>query len=88
MADVPMRDVPIGDSKLNVEDMISKGRRKSAAMWGSQNHLSVLTEDQVIEILRRIGHGEPTSSLAKEFHVHRDTVWHIKSNKSWRHIER
>ena len=75
----------IGDAQTNVDDMITKGRNRATnRVFGESNHLSVLTESKVLEILKT----KPgTRGLAKKFGVHRDTVWNIRTGKTWKHLQ-
>jgi len=60
--------------------------RLSLANRGSNSHKAILTEDQVCEIKKLLRQGVPGATIGRQFGVHRDTIYSIKSGKSWRHV--
>lgn len=78
----------IGTQKDNVDDCIEKGRRKHVAeslcrIYGSKNGGARLTENDVIEIKKRLSVGEQQKRLAIEYGVGRATIWDIAHGKTW-----
>ena len=55
-------------------------------MCGEKNPLSILTNQQVLEIKRRLAHGAIGRRLAKEFGVSPQYISAINRNKKWRSI--
>lgn len=49
---------------------------------------ALLTNDQVIEICKRLKNGERVNDIAKDFQVGRSNIWHIYSGSSWRPISK
>ena len=72
----------LGSVKDNAMDMIAKGRANTAK--GTQ--LSNLTEEQVLEIRRRVSNGETQRRVMKEFGLTRTGIWHIVHRNTWKHI--
>lgn len=70
----------LGTPLDNTTDMARKGRAKFY-------NRARLSEDAVARIKRRLLDGESTAKIARENSVHYHTVYEIKSNKSWRHVE-
>jgi len=73
----------IGDAKENANDRKKDGRDMTI---GEKNWNSKLTENQVIEIKRRLISGEVGANLAIEFGLSRTHVYSIKHGKSWSHV--
>lgn len=59
---------------------------KQSRRVGENNHLSKLTEEQVIEIRRKLDSGQSMNSIAKEYGVVRLTIRQIKLRLTWKHI--
>lgn len=73
----------LGTTQDNSDDMVKKGR----SLHGSRNPISKLTEENVVEILRRYRSGESSpSQLAKEFGVVYNCINLIVTRKSWKHL--
>lgn len=53
---------------------------------GSNNGRSILNEDDVLEIKKRMEQGESQVSLARYYGVSTQTIQNIKSGKNWSHI--
>jgi hypothetical protein len=78
-----------GTQKQNVADMHSRGRWKlkaSTSRKGENNPRAHLTNNQVIEIKRRIAGGETNVGIAKDFQVSHGTISLIRLGKTWWHI--
>lgn len=53
---------------------------------GSENNASVLTEANVLDLRRMAAEGKTYVALAKEFGIHKDTVYRIVKRKRWTHV--
>jgi HNH endonuclease len=73
----------LGTQEDNVRDCIQKGRHRSG--YGEKNRHAKLTEEDVKEIRKRID--MPAIALAKAFMVSINTIWAIKSLRSWKHVK-
>lgn len=60
--------------------------RNGKAVKGSRHHKAKLTEEQVIEIRKRLAAGEFTTTLAVEFGVRSTLISMIRLRQIWRHI--
>lgn len=67
----------VGDAKANVVDMIEKGRE----CFGK--NFAKLTKEQVEKIRQKREEGETITSLAKEFCVHKSTIFRICEHLTW-----
>lgn len=74
----------LGTYKDNYDDMVAKGRRKSADLKGSRNPNSKLDEATVSLI--RAAYGSQ-SAIGKQFGVSQRTVSRIRNGSSWQHIK-
>lgn len=72
----------LGTHAENFSDAVAKGRIPS----GEKNHLSKLTEQEVIEIRRLRSQGIGRNELADRFGVTGNNIWCIVARKSWKHI--
>ena len=57
--------------------------RDGTSNRGTRNRTARLTEDNVIDIRRRIDAGEPPSALAREYGVAVPTIFCIKARRTW-----
>lgn len=73
-----------GTAKENVADMDKRGRRKTSSLKGQQISNSILTDDQVKEIISRYINGEKSAALAKEYGV--KSVNDYLCGKAYAHI--
>ena len=72
-----------GTQQDNSNDMVNKGR----AAKGEKQHLSKLTEKQVLEIRAKYAKGGTTHrQLAKEYGVFHAVIGNIIRRKTWTHI--
>lgn len=58
----------------------------SRAKRGESQHLSKLTEEQVLEIRRRAALREPIQNIAKDFNIGVSTVSTIRHRHTWKHL--
>ena len=73
-----------GTDAENMQDALDRNRRPV----GPLNYNAVLTEGQVVEILRRHSDGEGVRPLAREFQVTTGAIGGIVYGKTWRHVPR
>ena len=71
-----------GTRKDNMDDQASAGRRKR----GSQRTNALLDESKVATIRAALISGRHPRDLAREFGVHENTIYSIKTGRSWRHV--
>lgn len=71
----------LGSDVDNVKDRTVKGR----GVRGSMHHLAKFTDEQVLIILQS---NETPVMLAETFSVHRNDIYNILNNKTWKHIQR
>lgn len=61
-------------------------RKHGTAVVGSKHKLARLTEDDVVEIRKRLLAGEKAAALAREYAVARTLVSQIKHRRVWTHV--
>lgn len=71
-----------GTNSENVRDMVSRHRHG----FGHRNGNAKLTEDDVVEIRRRVAAGELHRVVAADYGVARTRVTTIVGRKDWRHV--
>ena len=76
------RHLFLGDSRININDMMSKGR----SLRGSRNHQSKLTESQVRKI-RALAGKEIQSKIARRFGVTQSMISKIILKSKWIHTQ-
>lgn len=78
----------LGTNKDNVNDKVAKGRQSKAPKpKGEQSPRSKLTEQQARSIKSRYLAREASGAqLAREYVIHRSTVYAIASGRRWPHI--
>lgn len=80
----------LGTSSDNLADMGRKKRQRLQVQpelcRGGNNNQAKLTEQNVIDIKRRIASGESKQAIADRFHVRRCTIYSIAANKNWKHV--
>lgn len=72
-----------GTQQDNMRDRDAKGR----CAKGEKQWLSKLTENQVIEIKKRIAKGEKPGSIASDFPVGAANIRQIERGYTWKHIK-
>lgn len=80
----------LGTQKDNIQDMISKGRRRSAdtVAKGENNPNHKLTEAIVIAIRERYKGGDVSfGQIARDLKLDRSTVSDAIQHKTWRHVK-
>ena len=70
----------------NLKDMYRKGRNRNPPMRGERNGNSRLVASQVRIIRKEFAEGHTKRGLARKFNVNPTTIYHIVTNKSWRHV--
>lgn len=75
----------LGSPKENTQDMIQKGRQVRKQGEG-RGKVAKLTEVQVREIKSAAQSGVAGNRLAKQYGVHRRTVYDILDGKTWTHV--
>jgi len=53
---------------------------------GVDNHKSILTIDQVIEIKKRLKSGDRICDISRDLKIEKHNIKNIKYNNTWRHI--
>jgi hypothetical protein len=76
------QNLEYGTFAENSLDMVLRGRSGK----GSKNPCAVLSESDVLNIVKRLGKLETHRSIAKEFGVHPVTISGIARGRSWSHI--
>lgn len=77
----------IGTNLENVQDMDSKGRRVVVTTRGSKHPNSILSESQIVEIVRRHRIDKVSQlQLSKEYGVCHATINHIFTGRLWGHL--
>ena len=74
----------LGTQADNIRDMVAKGRRGRTGARGERNSGAVLNWLDVETIRERISGGQGVTDVAADFGVSRQTIWLIKSGRSWR----
>lgn len=64
----------------------SKRMAKKNFFFGEYNGNATLLEDDVLEIKRLLQLGHEGASIAREFGIHRKTVYLIRDGKLWNHL--
>ncbi|MCK9496739.1 MAG: HNH endonuclease [Dehalococcoidia bacterium] len=77
-----------GTPAENTADMDNKGRRINVPQVGESHGCARLTEEEVIEIRRRVSTGEKSRLVAADYGVSRETVSAIKTGRLWKHLLR
>ena len=65
----------------------SKRMAKNNPTYGKFNGNSILDEIKITEIRRRLLLNHSGSEIARDFGIHRKTVYNIRDNKSWSHLK-
>jgi len=73
------RHLFLGTYGDNGRDAAIKGR----TAHGSRNGYSTLSENQISEILQRLGNGETTVAISAELGVSRTCIWRVKVGRTW-----
>jgi hypothetical protein len=75
----------LGTQMNNVHDMHRKGRWEPTPLYGHENSMSKLTEDQAIDILW----SKDASIVLSRLHgVSTATIKDIRSGRTWKHLDR
>ena len=54
---------------------------------GSDHHMSKLTEEDVIDIKKRLKNNETLNSISLSYNVSKNAIYNIKINKVWKHVK-
>jgi DNA-binding transcriptional regulator YiaG len=77
----------LGTHQDNMDDMASKGRRRSTPHLGEAHAMAKLNEGQVREIRRRYAAGDVTqTALALVYGVTKGTIRCIVIGRNWTHV--
>jgi hypothetical protein len=90
------RHLYIGTYKDNYDDMARSGNnypppgptKEEHRARGERNGRAELTEEEVLDIYRRISSGEKVSKIATAYGINRSIVSDIKRGRSWRWLTR
>ena len=74
----------LGNHRINMTDMVDKGRAKRCGIPGEEHHHSKLTNEIVREIKASTCSQDTT---AKKYGISQSAVSRLKSGKSWGHLE-
>ena len=74
-----------GTHQQNMDDMRERGRARGAR--GAAHYKVKLTAANVHVIRVRLAAGDSTYAIGRDFGVHAQTIWCIKSGKSWAHLK-
>lgn len=72
----------LGTRAENNADMVSKSRHAQ----GSQNNVSKLTEEQVLEIYELTKSGTPRKELSEKFNISINVISSVVNGRSWKHL--
>lgn len=72
----------LGTQADNMADMVAKGRSSR----GSRNGMARITEEQVVEIRRRVAAGERQAAVRLEFGLSPGGISQIVSRTTWAHV--
>lgn len=72
----------LGTNAENSADAVAKGRMH----LGSAHGRALLTEEQVVDIKRRLALHEKGTDIATRYGIHRNTVYCIANGRNWSHV--
>lgn len=78
----------LGTHLDNSKDKIAKGRARTGDQTGERNARAVLTEKEVLCILRLVRTGLNNCEIGYLFGVTHSMISAIRLNKAWRHVPR
>lgn len=73
----------LGTAKDNSDDKIRKGRYVSSNQGRTTNGRSILSEEDLENVKRRILSKETNKSIAADYRVHHSTISAIRRGKTW-----
>lgn len=76
----------LGTATENMQDCARKGRAGGEPRYGEDNPVSILTENQVRDILSMKPPYEPLNVTGKRYGVKGGTIWAVRHRKIWKHI--
>lgn len=71
-----------GTNSENQQDRFRHGTGNQ----GDRNHTATLNDSDVLAIRSRAANGEKISAIAKDFPIHRTSIYRIVNRQSWKHI--
>ena len=74
----------LGTPKDNTDDMAAKGRANTPK--GSQRPAARLSEADVLAIREARRQGAVGAELARQYGVHRSTIYHVCQRDYWKHV--
>lgn len=69
----------LGTAQDNKDDEVCKERH----IRGSRNNTSKLSENNVEYIKQLLNSGESPAKIARQFNVHRNSIYYIRDGKNW-----
>ena len=75
----------VGSPRDNMDDMDSKGRRRSAQ--GVQHPFAKLTDAMVLEMRTAWARGESSSSIGSRYGVDRSVAYRVCTGERWAHVK-
>ena len=79
------RCLDCGHRYITLETYLVPKSKYRRTQCGEANHLSVLTEANVHEI-RQLAFANTYESIAKQYGIHKSTVYRIVHRKRWSHL--
>lgn len=78
----------LGTAKENTLDSVKKARwaKRFFDQDGSKNHMSKLSEKEVLNIKMMLRDGVKMVEISKKFNINAKTLQNIKSDVNWRHV--
>lgn len=77
---VNVRHLAVGNNSINIQRSYDVGRASKA---GAKNESAKLTEEQVLDILRRLRNGETVKDLSNEYGMGKTAIRSIGDGYSW-----
>lgn len=78
----------LGTNKQNQNDCVTKGRQRNGCHAGSRNANSLITEQDVTDILLKISQGMTNKAIAEQYGVTHSSISLIRRGKSWGNVGR
>ena len=75
----------LGNAQDNVDDMIRKGRDKHDKCAFGEKHANAKLNEAAVRDIR--SSNRSLSQMAKKYGVCFQSIWHVRKNKTWKHIK-